>query len=1198
MKLRTQFLLGYVVVLAIMILVAGYMYLNVTAVIDTQHWIAHSQEVMTKAELIQRLARHIQSAKRGFQLTGEEALLQPYDEAIEEYQREISSLEELVSNDPRQVDRLEEIEAMMSRYQNTVVLRDIEQRRRVTEGTLSMQAVIESVKSRIGESIIDQLGEKLNVFAEVERNTLAEREKQAEKAELRSVYVLVFGTLLAVAVGIAVMLVSLRTIVRQVGGEPAAIREIADEIASGNLDMDLGGELEKSTGIRASIGAMLLSLRENRKQTDSQDWLKMGIVRLSELMRGDPKVEALASNVIAEMATYLEAQVGAFYLMADKGSEPALSLLGSYAYQKRKNLSNRFSLGEGLVGQAALEKQQILVRNVPEDYVKVTSGLGERSPRFICVIPFLYEDRVKGVIEVGTLNEMTDLQLEYLAQAMPALAIAVQSAQSRTELAGSLEESQKLSEELQAQQEELKAANEELEEQTQRLKQSEERLKAQQEELQVTNEELEEKNDLLERQKREMDKAQRTVTEKAEELALASKYKSEFLANMSHELRTPLNSLLLLARAFTDNKEGNLTEEQVESAGVIYKSGNELLSLISEILDLSKIEAGRMELRFAEVAVAEMAEATRKAFQHLAAEKGLKLEVRVEDEAPEHIISDRQRVEQVIKNIVSNAVKFTEKGSVSVAFGRPAPGVGLERSGLDPGRTMAIAVVDTGTGIAAGHQKIIFEAFQQVDGSAARKYGGTGLGLSISRELVRLLGGEIKLASEPGRGSTFTIYLPQDALQDLQASSSPYLHKPLVERAAEPVDRNPAAKSVSIPDDRETIEEGDRSILIIDDDLQFTELLARQCRDKGFKCLAAASGEIGLDLARRYLPQGILLDIKLPGMDGWQVLEHLKDSPSTRHIPVHVVSVEEPSTESLRKGAVGHLQKPVSWDQIDNAIKRMQETSSRKVKSVRVVEDNRDVRRGIVKLIAEEKVRVKEASSAKEATKALKSQRYDCMILDLGLRDMDGDTLLKTLQQDETVELPPIIIYTARDLTPEEEMKLRSYSDSIIIKSACSEERLLDEVTLFLHRVVAEMPASKRQVITSLYDSDALLREKKVLIVDDDMRTVFALSKLLSERGMKTLKAENGEKAVKLLAEQPEVDLVLMDIMMPGLDGYEAIKRIRAQDRFKQLPIIALTAKAMKGDQERCMEAGASDYLTKPVDQDRLISMMRVWLYR
>ena len=1198
MKLRTQFLLGYIVVFTIMILVGGYMCLNVISLIDTHRWVEQSIEVRIKARLIQSLAIDMQSAKRGFQLTGDEALLGPYNEAIGQYEREMFRLKEFVSNDPQQVDRLEKIETLFARYQNAVLSPQIEERRRVAEGTVSLAAVIDSVRKGTGEDIINEFRDKLDAFIDIERNQLAEREKAAENAAHRSIYVLVFGTLLAVAVGIAVMFASIRLIMRQVGGEPAAIMRIADEIARGKLDMELGGEPEKSTGIYASIGAMLLALRENRNQTGRQDWLKTGTARLSDLMRGDPKVETLASNVIAEMAAYLDAQVGAFYLMADKGSEPVLSLLGSYAYQKRKNLSNHFGLGAGLVGQAALEKQQILVRNVPEDYVKVTSGLGDRIPRFICVTPFLYEDRVKGVIEVGTLNEMTDLQLEYLAQAMPALGIAIQSAQSRTELARSLEQSQSLSEELQAQQEELKAANEELEEQTQRLKESEERLKAQQEELQVANEELEEKNDLLERQKREMDKAQRAVTEKAEELALASKYKSEFLANMSHELRTPLNSLLLLARAFTDNKEGNLTEEQVESAGVIYKSGNELLSLISEILDLSKIEAGRMDLRLGEVAVAEMAEATRKAFQHLAAEKGLKLEVSVENEAPEHIVSDRQRVEQVVKNIVSNAIKFTEKGSVSVAFGRPAPGVGLERSGLDPGRTLAITVADTGTGIAAEHQKVIFEAFQQVDGSAARKYGGTGLGLSISRELVRLLGGEIKLASKPGHGSTFTIYLPQDVPQDPQASPSPSLDKPLVERAAESVDRNQAAKSVSIPDDRETIEEGDRSILIIDDDLQFAELLARQCRDKGFKCLAAASGEIGLDLARRYLPQGILLDIKLPGMDGWQVLEHLKDSPSTRHIPVHIVSVEEPSTESLRKGAVGHLQKPVNWDQIDNAIKRMQETSSRKVKSVLVVEDNQDIRRGIVKLIAEEKVRVKEASSAKDATKALKSQKYDCMILDLGLRDMDGDILLKTLQQDETVELPPIIIYTARDLTPEEEMELRSYSDSIIIKSACSEERLLDEVTLFLHRVVAEMPASKRRVITSLYDSDALLREKKVLIVDDDMRTVFALSRLLSERGMKTIKAENGEKALKLLAEQPEVDLVLMDIMMPGLDGYEAIKRIRVQDRFKQLPILALTAKAMKGDQERCMEAGASDYLTKPVDQDRLISMMRVWLYR
>jgi PAS domain S-box-containing protein len=922
-----------------------------------------------------------------------------------------------------------------------------------------------------------------------------------------------------------------------------------------------------------------------------QNTQKTGQAELADLMRGELSLETLCRNIISFLCKHLAVQTGILYLPDEHG---ALKLVASYAHKRRKHLASRFMPGEGLVGQAALEKQDIILTNVPADYISVESGLGESVPRNIYVKPIIHNTRVAAVIELGTLDAFTDAQSDFLGLVGESIAVALESGKNRIELAQSLEASERLSEELQSQQEELKASNEELEEQTQRLSESEARLKTQQEELQVTNEELEEKNELLDRQKRDVEAARVEITEKAEELALASKYKSEFLANMSHELRTPLNSLLLLAKSLSDNKSGNLTDDQEQSAKVIYQGGNELLSLINEILDLSKIEAGRMDMRLEPVELSELAASTRTAFQHLAQSKGLSFSVSVEDSAPPSITTDRKRVQQVIKNLVANAIKFTERGAVKVVFG-PVGQKSKLPNHLDARAAVAIAIEDTGIGIAKEQQKVIFEAFQQGDGSTARKYGGTGLGLSIARELARILGGEIQLVSEPDKGSTFTILLPINEPSQITAARR-LKPRPLV--AAELLGVPNAAWVPSVPDDRDQLQKNDRAILIIEDDIRFAEILAGQCREKGFKVLAAATGEEGVDLACRFFPQGILLDLKLPGIDGWRVLELLKEDPSTRHIPVHVASIEEPSAKAMRKGAIGYLQKPVSVDQIAVALKKLDDTVRKKSKRVLIVEDNEDTRKGVVELIADDDVTVDEVAGGSQAIEALRSNQYDCMILDLGLRDFDGDELLKRIDRDGTITVPPVIVYTARNLTWEEELDLRFYSDSVVVKGVRSDERLLDEVSLFLHRVVAEMPEKKRQVITNLHDTDALLRGKKVLLVDDDMRTLFALTKILADRGMQIFKSENGEKALALLEQQLDVDVILMDIMMPVLDVYETTKRIRAQKRFSKTPIIALTAKAMKGDKERCIEAGASDYLPKPVDQERLISMLRVWLYR
>jgi len=1021
-----------------------------------------------------------------------------------------------------------------------------------------------------------------------------------------------FQTALTVVVVLAVFSIVIGLILgllvsRSISNGMNSMVSVADAIAGGDLETPIEINRKDEIGkLSVSVSEMQKALKRSRDESADQSWLKTGIVSLNDVMLGETELASLGNNVITEIATYLDAKVGAFYLTEDREKEPVLSLLGSYAYMERKNLSNTFKFGEGLVGQSAREKKRILVSHVPEDYIKVISGLGESSPRFISVIPFLYENQVTGVVEIGFLDQPTDLQVAYLDQAMSAIAINFETVQGREQLAKALSKSQTLAEELETQQEELRATNEELEEQTQALEESEHKLKTQQEELEVANEELREKNESLEQQKREIEVTRKAMEEKAEELAIAGKYKSEFLANMSHELRTPLNSLLLLSSILAENKEGNLTEDQLESTRVVYQSGNDLLSLINEILDLSKIESGKMELQAEDLLIKDLAESLMANFQHMADDKGLRLAVNISENAPADIHADRKRVEQIMKNLLSNAIKFTEKGSVTVDFSRPAGDVELSRSGLDRKNAIAIAVKDTGIGMSQEDQKIVFEAFQQAEGGTARQYGGTGLGLSISRELARLLGGEIQMESEVGKGSMFTLYLPIDIGKvkletgNLKLEKAPKQPATSNEQRATIIGQRAASTPhiTSIPDDRDSIAEDEKAILVIEDDPKFARLLLKLCQERGLKCLATPFGEEGLELAEKYLPEGIILDIKLPGIDGWTVLETLKENPKIRHIPVHIMSVEEPTMESFRKGAIGYLQKPVKKEDLEAAFHKLDDVSSKEVKNLLVVEDDENLRKGIIKLIGNGDVCAEEAANGEETIRALKSKTFDCMILDLGLPDMTGFQLLKVLEAEEGVTIPPVIVHTGRELTREEDAQLREYAESIIIKGVKSEERLLDEASLFLHRVVSKMPEKKRHMITSLHDTDVTLKDKTVLIVDDDMRNVFALSRVLEGKGMRVLKAENGQRALDVLKDTPAVDLVLMDIMMPVMDGYETMKRIRAQETFRKLPVIALTAKAMKEDKTRCIAAGASDYLPKPVDVNRLSSMMRVWLYR
>ncbi len=953
-------------------------------------------------------------------------------------------------------------------------------------------------------------------------------------------------------------------------------------------------------------------------------WQTKGQAELNNTMRGEQDMHTLANSVIKQICQYLNAHIGALYVAL--GQE--LHLTGSYAYSNKTG-TREFKFGEGLIGQTAVEKQPILLTNIPADYITVKSGLGETPPRNIMVFPILYDDNVKGVIELGTLNQFTQQEMEFLSVALDNIGITMNTAQARDRINELLSQTQRQAEELQAQGEELRVANEELEAQTESLRTSEAKLREKQIELESTNTQLEEKaaeleeNSIALRQKqaaldiqnKELKTAQIELETKAEELALASKYKSEFLANMSHELRTPLNSLLILARMLMENKHGNLNGEEVESAQIIYNGGNDLLDLINDILDLSKVESGKMQFSFEPMSLQDLGNIVRTQFGHVADERGLSLNIALADDLPDSIETDSQRITQIVKNLLSNAFKFTMEGSVSLDIYRPDTDVNLSRSGLDPANTVAISVTDTGIGMTTEQKKIIFEAFQQADGSTSRQYGGTGLGLSISRELASKLGGEIEVESESGEGSTFTLYLPivrfeaesgETAVSPARSRSKP---KPTPKqpptKPASPPPNNDAtqvkatsSKMASMPvDDRDNLQDGDKVMLLIEDDPKFAKIVYNYSQEKGFKSLIAGSGKSGLELASIYNPDAIILDLNLPDMTGWEILEAIKNDPNARHIPVHIMSVEDEDLDAYRKGAMGYITKPVSKEDLEESFTKISEFVDREIKSLLLVEDDDMSRRSIRMLLDNDNVQISEAAMGKTAVDLLETQHFDCMILDLSLPDMTGFQVLEIMNKKGIAEKCPIIVYTGRDLTPEENMQLMQYADSVIVKGVKSPERLLDETALFLHQVVADMPEEKQKTIKQLYNQDDLLKGKKILIVDDDMRNSFALSKLLSDKEIEVRIAQNGQKALDLIEQEP-FDLVLMDIMMPVMDGYETTKQIRRQEKYNGLPILALTAKAMKGDREKCIAAGANDYLPKPIDVDRLFSMLRVWLYQ
>jgi CheY-like chemotaxis protein/signal transduction histidine kinase/HAMP domain-containing protein len=960
-----------------------------------------------------------------------------------------------------------------------------------------------------------------------------------------------------------------------------AIAEVATAVTKGDLTRSIQVEARGEVAdLKDNINTMIDNLRGTTERNQEQDWLKTNLARFTRMLQGQRDLITVGRMLLSELAPLVNAQQGAVYQISRTESaleRPSLTLLASYATPADQPA--RIPLGAGLVGQCALEKQRIVLNRIPRSYARIASSLGGARPIAVVVLPVLFEGETKAVVELASLGPFTTTHLTFLEQLTQSIGVVLNTIEATMRTENLLQQSQQLTTELQTRQSELQQTNEEL------------ASKAKQ---------LAEQNVEVERNNREVEQARRALEEKAAELALTSKYKSEFLANMSHELRTPLNSILILGQQLADNPSGNLTFKQVEFSRNIHSAGTDLLTLINDILDLSKIESGTVTVEAEELTFTSLRDSIERTFHHVADSKSLAFHVDIDAALPRTFTTDPKRLQQILKNLLSNAFKFTSQGHVAMTVRHVTRGWSPDHPVLrfSPG-AIAFAVTDSGIGIAAEKQRLIFEAFQQADAGTSRKYGGTGLGLAISRELASLLGGEIRLVSAVDQGSTFTLYLPPAYLGPTRPITMPVGDSRIEDEVAA---SRPALAVASteefVADDRLDILPGDAVMLIVDDDRHYASVLQELARAKGFKTLVALRGQTALALAREFLPTAITLDVFLPDMLGWTVLNNLKLDASTRHIPVQMLSVETERQHGLSRGAFSYLVKPATTDQLDTALDRLKRYVSRTTRRLVVVEDDDRERQSIVELLGHQDVEITAVGTGAEALALLEAAPADCCVVDLKLPDMSGFELLNRLQALPELRDVPIVVFTGKQLSPDEELRLRDVAKSVVVKDVESPERLFDETALFLHRVVADLPESKQHLLRRLHGSNDMLRHRKVLVVDDDARNIFALVTVLENHEMTALSATNGQRAIELVQSTPDLSAVLVDIMMPGMDGYEVMREIRRDPARRRLPILALTAKAMKGDREKCLRAGASDYIAKPVNVDQLLSLLRVWLYR
>ncbi|QNK62860.1 response regulator [Pedobacter sp. PAMC26386] len=1166
-------------------------YVSISNLIKNSQLVSHSNSIIKHTDGVISTLKDAETGQRGYLLTGEDAFLEPYNGAKAEAILLLDTLQqETLDNSSQQVNinKLREIiDGRLGILEKTIAIKR-------KGGSVSIGDLL------TGKAYMDNARKVIKTMQAEEQSLLVKRTANQNKLAGFTPVLILLAALLAILITIFfyrrvssdfTARIELQEILEKTNKEIErriqVIQDLAAQISRGDYKIRLDEVSEDGLGsLAVSLNSMAESLQYSFALLADKEWLQLGIANLNDKMVGEKNLEALANDILENIIQHTNAQVAAFYLLEE---DRQLHLVGSYALLADLG-KKTVKQGEGLIGQALKSGKQILVNDIPDGELTISYAAGNTKPKNIVAIPVIRDNSIVGVMEFGSLNTFSQLQLDFFNTIAINIGVAVHVAQNRKRLQDFLEETQAQAEELQAQHSELEGLNAELEAQTQKIQTSEEELRVQQEELLQSNQELEERTTLLEEKNQMIHEHNMEIQQKSEQLEQSTKYKSEFLANMSHELRTPLNSILLLSKLMSDNKE--LDPEYIEYAEVIQSSGQGLLGLIDEILDLSKIEAGKMKLELADISLKEVSSDMRSLFNPIAKNKQLEFKIEMDEDAPV-LFTDKMRLEQILKNLLSNAIKFTAKGSVI-----------LQIKGDGTKKAIVFKVTDTGIGIPAAKQGLVFEAFQQADGSTRRKFGGTGLGLSISRELAKLLGGEIELNSTENEGSTFILTLPLDGIAaDLEEENLVIYHpadhslneveKPLLpERFT--VNHIPQ----EVEDDRATIVKGDKVILIIEDDTSFAKALLTFTRKRNYKGVVAVRGDIGIELANHFKPLAILLDIQLPIKDGWQVMEELKANPFTRPIPVHIMSSLEVKKESLLKGAVDFINKPVALEHMQQIFQKLEHALSRHPKKVLIVEENQQHAKALSYFLSNHEIQTEVVNNVAESVDALHRKEVDCVILDMGIPDKNAYLTLETIKKSQGLENLPIIIFTGKNLSQGEERRIKQYADSIVVKTAHSYQRILDEAGLFLHLVEEKSGESKtKKAIEGLGGLYEVLHNKTVLIADDDVRNIFSLTKALEQHKMKVLAATDGKEALQLLKDNPSIDIVLMDMMMPEMDGYESTKEIRKINAFKHLPVLAVTAKAMMGDREKCIAAGASDYISKPVDVDQLISLLRVWLY-
>lgn len=1183
---RRNIQIGFGLSLLVLILSSAASFVSIRALLNSAQQVNHTNKVIQGLDEIMSIMRDAETGQRGYLLSGDEKFLQRYNGVTENAMAAWTNVKILTSDNPAQQKNSDHLKELIKR--RIYLMQRLIDMRRANEA-INISFLEE------GKNMMDELRLHSSAMKTTEKNLLAERTAAMNRFASYTPILIIIAALLSLLITIFFYLKvsndfaektklqkDLEAKDLEIRNRIAIIQDIADKISGGDYKIRVNhAEKDDLGNLSFALNKMAESLDLSFSQLHHKEWLQGGIARLNEIMVGEKNISQLTSDTIQFIAEFTNSQVAAFYTL---GEDDKLNLAGSFAIdnQAKRQIIN---LGEGVVGQCAQSGKPIVINSISPDDIMISFAFGEVKPASIAAIPVYHDYRLVGVIELGALAEISASVMEFMSSIVNNVGVALYTSQIRRMQQELLEETQAQAEELQTQHSELENLNTELETQTQKIQASEEELKVQQEELLQSNQELEERSRLLEEKNQIIVERNLDIRQKAEQLKLSTKYKSEFLANMSHELRTPLNSILLLSRLMSENKD--LDKEQIEYAEVIQSAGQGLLSLIDEILDLSKIESGKMDLELRSVTLKEINNDLRSLFDPIAKEKGIDLQLIIDPSAPELIVTDKLRLQQILKNLLSNALKFTIKGSIKLTVSQP------DNTGL-----LQFSVKDTGIGIAEEKQQHVFEAFQQADGSTRRKFGGTGLGLSISRELAKLLGGEIRLSSKPGEGSEFTLYIPSTRTTTGFNKPSETMAIPQNEHQTQITER---FRSQVIPneidDDRNNIAADDKIILIIEDDTGFAKALLDYTRKQKYKGVVAVRGDLGLEMAAFYKPIAILLDIQLPVKDGWEVMEELKSNPATRHIPVHIMSSMEVKKESLIKGAVDFINKPVALDDMNQIFKKLEDALSRHPKKVMIIEENPKHAKALGYFLSNFNINSEISGTVSDGINLLNKKEVDCVILDMGIPDQNAYETLERVKSSPGLENLPIIIFTGKNLSKGEENKIKQYADSIVVKTAHSYQRILDEVGLFLHLVEDNKKAGSTVRNKTLGGMDEVLKGKTVLIADDDVRNIFSLTKALEKHNMHVVSAIDGEEALKILDENLLVDIVLMDMMMPEMDGYESTARIRKNPRYKHLPILAVTAKAMMGDREKCIKAGASDYISKPVDIDQLISLLRVWLY-